>query len=765
MPVLNASQLQVRGEVEYLPSLTCLLRVSGVSGGSRAERWARGYRGEALALAVQKMDVPSAALKSIHALDQRGRGGPEMLYSKATGGEPVEVESCSGSLKMGAGVLACKEACGTSTIADSPPVTSPVVRVGGTLSASDGGAQGSEGKQIPRQIPAGETSEDDLESQQQHQQQHQQQQTQDQQQQQQQQGRQVPPPARAALVNDAQGEELLDALATAVATMAVESPNKSGKPSEYQEKSLLRRSGQVASKAWESARTHASAAVSVTASSVASTDFSTFREATAKPLLAAASYIGLGPFFGSSVASPPGDAPFDQAEPGAGSQCACEAEDSNIKWSKCGCAYAPVMDSEGPSSSKWLKGRLRLPAVTDWLCSPSGGCDGQLSCSLALADEETELEGSEAEAAAKQYMATVSGVSTASAGDARTGNLTTPPQHAPSSDLGGGSCCMPSTPKTSGILMECRLLDARNRAIAAAEDEGKGGCCTVMSAEAHNGVGPVLASFEKTADTAIACEHCLLPALGGQGGAMNEEDSKARAPAAADTLQQDQPQKQKLWASLSSTLGMSSSRPVGVVQHAATTVSSVAGAASRAIDGLVVPLFGSCMQPSTRERVGDELTKLNGEAFSGEGERKCDEPDSLKKDHGEECECEQTRQDHLTRETSQTSSRGLLTELQRRQQALAEAVRSRSTNFLQHSVALTASSTFSEARYHLAEIVDTGGPEVGSSGFNNLRNISSSELRCSAALLQIPKLWTFVLQGRSAGLHPCSFWDAVRSAG
>lgn len=108
---------------------------------------------------------------------------------------------------------------------------------------------------------------------------------------------------------------------------------------------------------------------------------------------------------------------------------------------------------------------------------------------------------------------------------------------------------------------------------------------------------------------------------------------------------------------------------------------------------------------------------------------------------------------------------GLLLELQRRQHAIAEELRQRSSNLLQHSVALTTSSSLSEARYHLAEIVDTGGPEVSGvwAGFKvglGIVTLASGHLLLGGAMVAVAtgSLGSAVFWGR----HRQEFYELMR---
>ncbi|CDJ53329.1 hypothetical protein, conserved [Eimeria brunetti] len=646
------------------------------------------------------MDGPAAPLDPPRQGKKGSSSSEELLQTR---GGDVKIEyGCSASWGGGTDALAGKEACGTSTTADSPPETSPVIdgedktlAASTSDSASDSDMHGTEEEHSLAGGLAGRNSSGAAEV-------------------------RLSRSACAASLDDAQERAVADGVAAAAVTAASGEHQKSGKRTENPgSDSLLRSSGQLASKAWESARTHAAAAASATASGVATADFSSIKEATTKPLLVAASYIGLGSFLDAPAANTEEDALCKNAELASAAPAqagkALKADSSTVEAGSHSRAAetSATHNGGGTGNSGWMFGRLRLPALTQWLCSANVACDRPLGCTGAVADAETELEGSEAEAAASEHLKTVrlASASAAAATVAGGDSVLSEPEDSCTTD--GGTCCTPPTPRATKAARGS-LLDACEQGIAApaagAAGEIGDGRATALSAEASEGSEPALTAPEKAPGTSLARDHGQLPVLEGEGDGMNEGSAKETADVAGkDELQGDQQQKRRLWGFLGSTLASSSRRSVDVVQQAATTAVSAAGAASRALDGLVVPLFGTCMQPTTHLRADSGQTSEGTntpETAEGEDEG----PGNLLSVEGEEGGSSQT--DPLTTDSSETSSPGLLSELQRRQRALAEAVRSRSTNFLQHSVALTASSTLSEARYHLAEIVDTGGPEV-----------------------------------------------------
>lgn len=202
----------------------------------------------------------------------------------------------------------------------------------------------------------------------------------------------------------------------------------------------------------------------------------------------------------------------------------------------------------------------------------------------------------------------------------------------------------------------------------------------------------------------VVCEYGLLQV---HVKDVNEKPPEVATRTVPDKLQREaQHQKQTVWASLRSTLADSSRRSVEVAQQVAGTAASAASVANKALDALVLPLFGACMTPQARADGGSSgLAESSPEQARSRVDPSVNQPQV-------QSGGDRAQSDQPSPGESGPSSSGLLSELQRRQQALAEAVRDRSINFVQHSVALTASSNLSEARYHLAEIVDTGGPEV-----------------------------------------------------
>lgn len=180
------------------------------------------------------------------------------------------------------------------------------------------------------------------------------------------------------------------------------------------------------------------------------------------------------------------------------------------------------------------------------------------------------------------------------------------------------------------------------------------------------------------------------------------------AAAAARAQRAMEPQLRTVWNTLRKTVADSSQSSIQAVQRAAGSAISATGAGDRALGVLAFPLFSACTTPPAGGQGNGETASQGGEGsdageYAGESSER-----SIKVDGNASEEMASAEQVNDADATSQ----GLLGGLHRRQQVIAEELRKRSTNLLQHSVALGASSTLSEARYHLAEIVDTGGPEV-----------------------------------------------------
>lgn len=158
------------------------------------------------------------------------------------------------------------------------------------------------------------------------------------------------------------------------------------------------------------------------------------------------------------------------------------------------------------------------------------------------------------------------------------------------------------------------------------------------------------------------------------------------------------------WQALITTLSHSSRRPAAVVEQATNLAISAARAADRAFDALVAPVFSACKFPS-------EHGVDSGENWSEEQLPETAESPELRGTAGAAAEAGQ-----LVRQSTRRQLQEMLATVQQRQQEISEELKRRSINVLEHSVALTTSSSISEARYHLAEIADTGGPEVSAYG-------------------------------------------------
>lgn len=417
-------------------------------------------------------------------------------------------------------------------------------------------------------------------------------------------------------------------------------------------------------------------------------------------------------------------------------------------------------------------------ALPQWWCSSTSKSKRLLSCTAAVVDSDTELQGSEAEAAAGAHMAALSAASV----DAFRGSNATRCPHDHSDSEEGVSPTFPQSPRAmiaavgSGVKVAAAMTQAgtgtdttteahsvnfdgplkaheRNgrqlgvygtgrdeppfsrsstggsetwsRSLSSEAEEllqllqeraaRAGGlsdcCCPAQDAETGGsraaaadprdaqGLLLQLTRLQEATDAVVAAGR---EALEREQEGLDDGSSEAAAAATIARAQRVlQQQKQTVWTSLLGSIAESSRRSVEAVQRAAGT--AVAGAADRALDSLVLPLIGACRAPTTHLHEGDDYLP----------------PDVVFAEGGNDEENVQTR----TRSSEQVeplpevtnpepAPQGLLLELQRRQHAIAEELRQRSNNLLQHSRGLTTSSTLSEARYHLAEIVDTGGPEV-----------------------------------------------------
>lgn len=292
------------------------------------------------------------------------------------GGSYLKAEGNATSLLAGEEAATLREACGTSTTADSPPGCSPM---GSTLATSPVGENAQQRVVPMSSVPSSSPTETPTLS--------------------------GPPSlASASCVGD---DMALDAVAAAAATVAVEAMSKLQEPRESRTAELLENSARVASSVWKSARITATTAAAVTASRVATTDFSALSEATAKPLRAAAEYVGLGSYLGSCTAAEKDKRDGEHSEGGAtlavedAPEPAGSADGSRFS----GNVPVPV-GKEGVASYGWSLGSLRVPVLPLCFCAPNAGRDKPLSCTVAVAvaDAETELEGSDAEAAAAEYM-------------------------------------------------------------------------------------------------------------------------------------------------------------------------------------------------------------------------------------------------------------------------------------------------------------------------------------------------------------------------
>ncbi|CDJ29285.1 LOW QUALITY PROTEIN: uncharacterized protein EMH_0048390 [Eimeria mitis] len=167
------------------------------------------------------MDGQVAALVSVNTLDEHDESGsaPEMLRTHAAVCSDGELEKgCSTAWGGGPDALTMKEACGTSTAADSPPDTSPVVHAHAEIPATGAGEGACEGEHVHADSIACNDHSDGSQQQ------------------------QTPPSAIAAPVSaDKEEEVAADAVPAAAATVAADEPDKSEKPLPMQCPQLQRR--------------------------------------------------------------------------------------------------------------------------------------------------------------------------------------------------------------------------------------------------------------------------------------------------------------------------------------------------------------------------------------------------------------------------------------------------------------------------------------------------------------------------------------------
>lgn len=318
-------------------------------------------------------------------MDGQSHSSPKSTYRDGVtssdhhglGGSYLKTEGNAASLDAREEAVTLKEACGTSTTADSPPGCSPL---GPTLAASTVEGEDVRQRVVPMSSMPSSNPTEELT---------------------------LPGPPLLASASCVGDDLALDAVAAAAATVAVEAMSKLQEPQESRTAELLENSARVASSVWKSARMTATTAAAVTASRVATTDFSALSEATAKPLRAAAEYVGLSSYLGSCTAVEKDKRDGKHSEGGAtlavegAPEPAGSADGSTFS----GNVPAPV-GKEGVASYSWSLGSFRLPALPLCFCAPNAGRDKPLSCTVAVAvaDAETELEGSDAEAAAAEYM-------------------------------------------------------------------------------------------------------------------------------------------------------------------------------------------------------------------------------------------------------------------------------------------------------------------------------------------------------------------------
>ncbi|KAL8272277.1 hypothetical protein Esti_003794 [Eimeria stiedai] len=503
-------------------------------------------------------------------------------------------------------------------------------------------------------------------------------------------------------------------------------------------------------RAWEAAKAAAAAAASAAATTVAATDLSGLTETTASVLAAAGG--GLGTLRGLST-----DLSQKQVDTSGISEDVEAADRLTVPES----AHAGhqqrsrVTGNAGSTSNEACHSRLlrllRLPALPQWLCSSPGTStsNAALGCSPTLADKDTELHGSEADAAAAAHMAAV--VAASAVGSSIGAGTKRGPDGCydePANPFLPNATAEPTAARGDFLLPPCaensalrgpagvpRALDSNlqieNAASTCPRDEhtsddastpadtaerllqlleDRAACAATLTSSSSGPAEKVdtsvlqqqLLQLQEATDAVLAAAPGLMQLDAAGLESISPEAVAATAERAERVIQE---QKQTAWASLLSSLAESSRRSVKAVQRVAGTAACAPGAnAPASTDTSVFPLFGACRNSATHVEEDLQADESCSEQQNAAGE--VQGPDQCTADRSAQ------RQAEPEPVGTQAARLGVLIALQRRQQAIAEELRQRSANLLQHSVALTTSATLSEARYHLAEIVDTGGPEV-----------------------------------------------------
>ncbi|KAL8447085.1 hypothetical protein Emed_004609 [Eimeria media] len=496
-------------------------------------------------------------------------------------------------------------------------------------------------------------------------------------------------------------------------------------------------------RAWEATKAAAAAAASAAATTVAATDFSGLSEATASVLAAAGG--GLGAVRGLST-----DRSQKQGDTSITSNDAASAGPAGHQQRPTPTGNAGNTSNNEAGRSRLL-GLLQMPALPQWLCSSSGTStsNAALGCPPTLADKDTELQGSEADAAAAAHMAAVVAASavtnsigalTKDATDgcsdepakpftpnaapeptAATGYSVLPPgaEHSALTGIAGVPLALDSNfqrgnPASTGLSDKSTSDEASAPADTAERLlqllEERAACAATLTSSSSGPAEEVdtsvlqqqLLQLQEATDAVLAAGPGLMQLDAAGLESISPEAVAATAERAERVIKE---QKQTAWASLLSSLAESSRRSVKAVQRVAGTAACASGAeAPASTDSSVFPLFGACRNPATHVEGDAQADQSCRAQQNGVGE--IQSPDSFLADRSGQPQAEPEPVG------TQAARLGVLIALQRRQQAIAEELRQRSANLLQHSVALTTSATLSEARYHLAEIVDTGGPEV-----------------------------------------------------
>ncbi|OEH73984.1 hypothetical protein cyc_01703 [Cyclospora cayetanensis] len=501
--------------------------------------------------------------------------------------------------------------------------------------------------------------------------------------------------------------------------------------------SPLQRSVSVAARVWSAAKATATAVASATASTVAATDFSVFLEAARVPLLAAVGYMNLKSSNRDPICSTKerlreaialiiGDKAVESGS-------VAGALNASANGSR---AILGTGEADEGRKADHEHDHIFMPLAPRWVCSPSNERCGEQNGISAIADPFSILQGSGPEgadcrAAGGKLLQTYhpprmdigeeSSLSATKILGGSTGPLGVLPEgaeglgqagvHADGTSytahdmaLGGlhkrentvssgkNTNFLSEIGQTSGcgnILeasdshTECgksdalrihslRLLEAR---AACAAERFPLSEATVQLPNARS--SPVQQNQNKVGeDTGVAVftrQGMHLELREGDAAQVSSEV----ATAAQYVTQQP---RQTVWSSFQCALSAASRRSIKAVQRAAGAAYTAVVGADTKMDALLAPFFGAC---------GASKRRISADA-------------------GDHVALEAASQQQP--EDGGSTHVRLLGKLN--PHFVAGHLRNRSANLVHHSVALISSPSISEARYHVAELVNTGGPEV-----------------------------------------------------